>query len=321
MLQKRTADIRIIAIDMDGTLIGTDGRISPRNLAAINAAHDAGIEVVIATGRRHSYAMKVLRDLSLPSDAVVVSSNGTVTRTIGSELLHRHLLPLEAAHWLCNHLTDFRHAFVLTFDKVGVNGDDSRGALVVEHFEHLHNSIGRWMEANAPYIEQVTPIEACLPTHESTVTADTLPIQAMLCGTVQQMRLAEEHLLQSNLVMAEGHTHPDRALDATVAIHRTEYPARDLCIVDILPAGCSKGAALRQLARERNISPAQIMAIGDNWNDVSMFQEAGSSILMANAPDDLKAIASQRGWTIGDLFTNDGAGQAIEAVLTRLATQ
>ena len=79
-----------------------------------------------------------------------------------------------------------------------------------------------------------------------------------------------------------------------LTLHRTEYPARNLSILDILPANCSKGAAILTLAAARNIPASQIMAIGDNWNDVSMLEIAGTAVLMDNAPDDLKAFARAR---------------------------
>jgi len=100
-----------------------------------------------------------------------------------------------------------------------------------------------------------------------------------------------------------------------LTLHRTEYPARDLSILDILPSGCSKGAAILSLAATRNIDPAGIMAIGDNWNDVSMLEIAGAAVLMDNAPEDLKALARDRGWHIGASHHHDGVAEAIEAAL------
>src|SRR6185437_14135353 len=75
---------RLIAVDMDGTLLGDTGQVSPRNLSALLAAHAAGVEVVVATGRRHAYAMRVLRPLDLPHACALISSNGAVTRTLGA---------------------------------------------------------------------------------------------------------------------------------------------------------------------------------------------------------------------------------------------
>ena len=85
--------IRMIAVDMDGTLLGSDGKVSTRNLAALKAAELAGVEVVVATGRRHCYAMRQLRGLGLSEENALISSNGTVTRTLGTTLIERNLMP------------------------------------------------------------------------------------------------------------------------------------------------------------------------------------------------------------------------------------
>ncbi len=329
---------------MDGTLLGEDGRVSARNLAALRAARAAGIEIVIATGRRHSYALRVLRSLGLHHATVVVSSNGAVTRTLGgfapesepieTELIARAHLPHDTALWLCGHLQEFRNALVLTFDRVGADGEDTRGALVVEHLEQLHASIGKWMAANAPYIAQVTPIEdALMPDAEPA-------IQAMLCGTIDRMARAEARLLEHPHIGASGHPsgrsgasmggesyatgletvglggeRSSGAAQHHLTLHRTEYPERDLSILDILPPGCSKGAAILSVAAARSIDSSGILAIGDNWNDVSMLEIAGAAVLMDNAPEDLKALARDRGWHIGAAHHQDGVAGAIESAL------
>ena len=148
-ISPRLSAPRLIAVDMDGTLLGDTGQVSPRNLAALAAAHAAGVEVVVATRRPHAYAMRVLRPLALPPACALISSNGAVTRTLGSELIARTHMPAATALWLCGHLGELRDALVLTFDTVGPDGDDTRGALVVERMEALYGSISRWMDANS----------------------------------------------------------------------------------------------------------------------------------------------------------------------------
>ncbi|GGG78851.1 HAD-IIB family hydrolase [Edaphobacter dinghuensis] len=305
-MQDTSHPTRMIAVDMDGTLLGPDGHVSPGNLSALQAAENAGIEVVIATGRRHCYAMRQLRGLGLREENALISSNGTVTRTIGSKLLERKLMRPQTARWLCSHIDEFRNALVITFDMVGSDGEDARGSLVVEQLEELHGSIGKWMAANEPYIAHVVPIEKALETES--------PIQMMLCGTRERMRRAEAHLLEHPGVSAVG-VNPQEHASAEIALHRTEYPERNLSIVDILPAGCSKGAALLQLADRRGLKTGEILAIGDNWNDVSMLEVAGRKVLMGNAPEDLRQSALERGWTMGRRHDEDGVAYAIETVL------
>ncbi|GAC1415187.1 MAG: sugar-phosphatase [Acidobacteriaceae bacterium] len=304
--------IRMIAVDMDGTLLGEDGQVSARNIAALRAAQAAGVEIVVATGRRHCYAMRVLRPLDLHPALLVVSSNGTVTRTMGSssiptELVARTHLSHETSRWLLKQIDEFRSALVISFDQVGPDGEDPRGALVVEHLDDLHSSIGRWMVANEPYIAHVKPLESVLDPETDP------PIQMMLCGTVERMRSAELRMLEDPRVLGPGTV--ARACPAEVVFHRTEYPDRDLSIVDILPAGCSKGVALLEVAASRGIPADEVLAIGDNWNDVPMFEAVGSALVMGNAPEDLKALARSRGWQIGPANHEDGVAEAIEAVL------
>jgi hypothetical protein len=295
---------RLIAIDVDGTLLHSDGHVSERNLSALQDAESRGIEIVIATGRRHCYAMHVLRELGRPADTALISSNGTVIRTLGSELLHRSHMPVETARWLCEHVKEFRGTLVLTFDKVLPDGEDERGALVCESVEQLNASIGRWMEANEPYMEYVSPIERALD--------EASPIQMMICGPIDRMREAEAHLLSDpRITNVDGECSPG----IEVTVHRTEYAHRDLCILDILPSGCSKASALLHLAELRGIQASEILAIGDNWNDLPMFQMAGRSAVMANAPADLRALAAERGWLIALSNDEDGVAAVIEAVL------
>jgi hydroxymethylpyrimidine pyrophosphatase-like HAD family hydrolase len=303
------AQVKMIAVDLDGTLLARDGRAGERNAAALRAAEMAGIVVVVATGRRHSYAMRVLQEIGLGAETVLVSSNGTVVRTIGeagtgwtTQLIERTVMPVEVARELCGHLGEYRNALVITFDKVGPNGEDERGALVVEQLEDLHSSIGKWMEANEPYIAKVQPIELALE--------GDAPIQMMLCGRVERMRAAEQVMLGMAGV-AEGGGQGE-----LVALHRTEYPLRDLSIVDILPGGCSKGIALARLAGTLGILPEEIMAMGDNWNDLSMLEIAGFPVLMGNAPEDLLTMGRERGWRVAGLHHEDGVAVVVEELLS-----
>ncbi len=302
--ESEKAPVRMIAVDMDGTLIGAGGQVSARSMEAIRAAESAGIRVVVATGRRHSYAMKLLRGLGMRASAVLVSSNGAVTRTVGAELIDRSHMTRATAEWLCGWVGEFRDALVMTFDRAGADGDDTRGALVVEDLDELQGSIGRWMLANEAYIEQVRPIERALETGE--------PIQMMLCGTVERMRRAEARLNEDARVLPVGE---EMREGVEIALSRTEYPERDLSILDILPAGCSKGAALLQIATRWGMRATEMMAIGDNWNDVSMLELAGWPVLMANAPEALKDIAEVQGWEITERNDEEGVAKAIERLL------
>jgi Cof subfamily protein (haloacid dehalogenase superfamily) len=281
--------IQLIAIDIDGTLMPSAGlKISPRNCAALRAAEAAGIEVVIATGRRQAYAMPLIAQLGLDENSVMISSNGAVVRGFDGQLLDRRFLPVETARQLCVALRG-HGTLVFTFDREGT------GTLVIESLKQLHARIDRWVEANRPYLLEVQPIERAFDGGEE-------PIQGMVCGTVEEMIAAEKQLLLSDVA-------------PQIAMHRTEYAARNLSILDLLPPGCSKGAALDSLARIRGLERDQIMAIGDNLNDLEMLEYAGRAVVMANASEEILSLAMRQGWEVTASNDDDGVALAVEEVV------
>ena len=112
----------------------------------------------------------------------------------------------------------------------------------------------------------------------------------------------------------------DSTLSTSCAAVRTEYPARDLSIVDLLPPGVSKGWALERLAARLGVDRKETMAIGDNWNDVNMLEWAGQAILMGNAAQDLRAMAKLNGWKQAPPNDEDGVAVTLERALSRLSS-
>src|SRR5208337_1189652 len=134
--------VRLVAIDMDGTLLPNLGReISPRTVRALKAAQEAGITVAIATGRRTAYTAPLLEGLGLRADTPLITSNGAVIRTLGGEPIDRCHMEARVARALCGLLRGFG-AVVFTFDRPG------RGELVLENLEMTHGRISLWVEAN-----------------------------------------------------------------------------------------------------------------------------------------------------------------------------
>jgi len=273
--------MRLLAVDIDGTLLNPQFQISAADLAALQRANASGVEVVVVTGRRHTFALPIVQQLGF--DLWIISSNGAITRSLSGETFHRDLLPASTCRRLCLAMQQFRGNTVLTFDT------ESRGAIVLEHMDELTSSIQRWLEKNLQYIDFVIPVEKSLTTD---------PVQAMFCGTIGRMHQALAQLEASGL---EQH----------ITVLRTEYPVRDLSIVDVLNCGCSKGHALERWARFRGVPREQVMAIGDNYNDVEMLAFAGLPFIMGNASEELRG----RGWNV--TLPNDqcGVAAAIERVL------
>jgi hydroxymethylpyrimidine pyrophosphatase-like HAD family hydrolase len=268
--------IRLVAIDMDGTLLPNYAqKISERTARALKAVQEAGVTVAIATGRRNAYTAPLLEGLGLRADTPLITSNGAVVRTLSGEPIDCCHMEARIARGLCGLLREFG-AVVFTFDRPG------RGELVLENLEQAHGRIALWIEANRNSIEVVTPLERALPDGERALKASEW---SAFCESVC-----------------------------------TEYPARDLSILDLLPHGVSKGWALERLAGRLGIARKETMAIGDNWNDVDMLEWAGQGVMMGNAAVDLRTMARMRGWKQAPSNDRDGVAQVLEVALTKVLT-
>ncbi len=284
-IPNQPAPIRLIATDIDGTLLNPQFQISPKDLAALRRAHDAGIEIVLVTGRRHTFALPIAQQLDF--DLWLISSNGAVTRSLSGETFHRDLMPRQTCLDLVRAMQEFRGHTVLTFDK------EIKGAIVIEHLDDLNASIRRWLEKNMAYIDFVIPIENALIADPAQA-----PIQAMFCGSLARMSEALRALAAAHL-------------DNRITILRTEYPDRDLSMIDVLNTGCSKGHALERWCSHRGYQRAEVMAIGDNHNDVEMLEFAGHPVIMGNACLELRS----RGWRVTGSNGECGVAAAIENVI------
>jgi Cof subfamily protein (haloacid dehalogenase superfamily) len=284
--------VRLVAIDVDGTLLPTFAqKINDRTARALKAAQQAGITVAIATGRRTNYTVPLLEGLGLRADTPLITSNGAVTRTLSGDPIERCQLPAGVARGLCV-LRQFG-AVVFTFDRPG------RGELVLEDMEMTQGRLSLWVEYNRNAIEVVTPLERALPDGED-------PIQGMVAGTIEMMRRAENSLKAGEWSLS-------------CECVRTEYPARDLSILDLLAPGVSKGWALERLAARLGVDRKATMAIGDNWNDVDMLEWAGQAIMMGNAATELRTMAKMRGWKQARPNDEDGVAVVLENAVAKLS--
>jgi hypothetical protein len=286
--------VRLVAIDMDGTLLHTFAqKIGERTAQALRAAQAAGITVAIATGRRHAYSAPLLTGHGLSPDMPLITSNGAVTRTLSNEPIDHCHLDARVARGLCGLLRPFG-ALVFTFDRVG------RGELVLEDADTANSRIRLWMDANRHAIEIVKPLERALDGPED-------PIQGMVTGGVEYMKSAEKALRAS-----EWHKKCECV--------RTEYPIRDLSILDLMPPGVTKGWALERLARRLGVDRKEVMAIGDNWNDLDMLEWAAQGIVMGNAAQELRTMAKVRGWKQAPSNDQEGVAVILEQVVARQTT-
>ena len=278
--------IRLLALDIDGTILDSQGRLPAANRDAIARAIEAGVEVALATGRRYDFARPIFEQL--PGPLTLILSNGAIVKTRDGETLMRHLLPRAIARGVLARVPQHRASAAVVFDRL------REGQVVFEAIDWEHPLHGRFFAFNRPFLSEVAPLEACL-------TED--PIQVMFSGGCVAMRALVEDLQDGSTARAPG---SPAAADYSVAL--TEYEHRDFSMVDVVRAGCSKGMALREWSERRGVRREEVMAMGDNLNDLQMLEFAGTPVLMGNALAELKA----RGWPVTATNDNEGVARAIE---------
>ncbi|MDE3153807.1 MAG: HAD-IIB family hydrolase [Acidobacteriota bacterium] len=276
--------IRLIAIDIDGTLLDSRGQLPELNRRAVAAAVAQGVAVALVTGRSFHFARPVA---TLLDDAVtLIVNNGAITRSATGETAARRLLPRPVAHDLLVATAGYRADAAVIFDRPVAR------QVLYDRMDWTHANRRGYFEKNRPYLAQVPDLAETLADEPDD------PIQVMFSGGVARMRELAARL--------EG---LPAASDWTIAL--TEYPHRDFTLVDVLTAGCSKGTALAELAAALGVAAAEVMAVGDNLNDREMLAWAGVPVVMGNAPAELRA----NGWRVTG--TNDEAGlaRAIEGMV------
>jgi Cof subfamily protein (haloacid dehalogenase superfamily) len=267
--------IRLLAIDIDGTLLDSRGRLPDAHRDALIDASARGIEVALVTGRSYHFTSPIVDLLPIPLTLIV--NNGAVVKRRDGTTELRHVLPRGAALRVLDETRRFEDSVAIVFDRL-----DER-QIVFERMDWSHPNRRGYYEKNKAFIAAApSPLREML-------TED--PIQVMFNGSVEPMRALAATLRA--LPIAD---------QFSVAI--TEYVPRDFSLVDINGAGCSKGTTLATWVARRGMTPADVMAIGDNLNDVEMLDFAGTAYIMGNATGLLKS----RGYRLTG--TNDEAGLA-----------
>lgn len=248
--------IRLIAVDLDGTLLSTNAEISAANREALRAAAERGVEIAIVTGRRFHSARTLLTELGFP--LTLISSNGARISSLDGDACHRNFLPAAIAREVLRATLEFRPYAVVIYDVPG------RGQVTMQQDGSLEGPLG-WYRRNAP--------EALLEVPD--LEAATLPdsphvIQVLFSGPPPVIEPAAP-LLQAS------------PLAPHLNLTWTRYPARNMVLLDVMNRGCTKGAALRIWAARRGIDAREVMAVGDNHNDREMLEFAGTPVVMGNA--------------------------------------
>jgi Cof subfamily protein (haloacid dehalogenase superfamily) len=268
--------IRLLALDLDGTLLDPRGRISQRNLNAIEKARAAGVRVALVTGRRFRDSRPVALELGL--DVPLISHNGALTKHAETLQTVAVLpLPLDAAR------ESLRVGRSAGADALLSDDHEGLGVLVYDHLSGDNSAVHQ-------YIAWATRLHGGDEGRNAVQQVDSL-----------------EHYLDHEPIHLEKLLKSE--LGDSVKVLSTKYFEQDFTLIDVVNPAASKGAGVAAAAAELGLGAEAIMAVGDNYNDLEMLLFAGTGVVMANAPATLREIPGLHPTTSN---VEDGVALAIE---------
>ena len=280
--------IRLLAVDLDGTLLNTRAEISTPNREALYAAIGRGVELAIVTGRRYHSARPVVAQLACP--LTLISSNGARIGSLDGEPCHRNFLPAAIARQVLRAARRFRPYAVAIHDV------PERGQVTMQQGASLEGPCGWYHRTSPAALLEVPDLEAALDPEAAVASVPDSAglIQVMFGGPPAELAQLEPLLRQSPIA-------------SEVQLTWTRYPARNTNLLDVMNRGCTKGAALQLWAERRGFRAAEVMALGDNHNDHEMLCFAGRPVVMGNAEPGV----CRDGWASTLSNDEDGVAAAV----------
>lgn len=279
--------IRLIALDLDGTLLTSRGDVSEGNRLALALARERGVRVALVTGRRFRDARPLALQLGL--NVPLISHNGALTKHASTlENVAVSLLPLEAAHDVLRIGRAHGMDAMVSDDPLG------KGVLVYDYMSDENQALSRYIawsrRVHGDEAEDSVRRVASLPDY-----LDHAPIHVTYSGTVGQIQALGESI---KCEMKER-----------VKVFSTVYAKQDFGLLDILNPEASKGVGVAATAAEYGLKREEVMAVGDNYNDLEMLYYAGTPVIMGNAQAALQDIEGFHATATND---EDGVALAIE---------
>lgn len=269
---------QLLALDVDGTTLDPQGELRPTVRDAIQAAQAQGLRVVMCTGRRFRTAQPVAQQLGLTTP-LIVHNGALIKDPISGDTLYHQYLPDQV----------YRQSLTLL----------SQVSTPLVYIDAFHDNIdiltSSW-EAAHPF--QQAYLQATVAHCRIGANLETPPLH----GVVMMSIMAEA----SRLHALRGHVEVTLDSHAQVTVLTNHNYSGH--ILEIISPNASKWQALQHLIAQENIDSEQVIAVGDDWNDLDMIRHAGLGIAMGSAPDELKAVANY----VTGSNAEDGLAQAID---------
>jgi len=258
--------IKLLALDLDGTLLNSRGEIPEKNIEAIRRAEESGVLVTIATGRRFRDALPVAFELKL--NAPVICHNGALLKYADTlETVAASILAKETVREIVRVGKNHGGDALLSADPAG------KGVLLYDTISKDNIPLQKYIA----WSKRLHGADAETAVHHVENLADIVDdyetVHVSFSGACAAMTDLEAILKDE--------------LKDTVNIVTTVYPQLDFTLIDILPPDASKGIGVEKLALINNLTAENVMVMGDNFNDLEMLEYAGTPVVMGNAAPEL----------------------------------
>lgn len=272
-----TLQYRLLALDVDGTLLDSRSELSAENKAALHEAHAAGLTVCLCTGRSLTETRTVIRQLGLDSDVGVFAFGGIISALPEGRTLHRSPIPEPLAARLVDHFHRQDYPVLVLYD-VCEAGFDYQLVIGERNLAAYENWL-RIFPSNCSRLSTWEPA-TCRPIRIGVIAAPD-QIAETVAGLEAEFKPTE---IKFNAIYAPNYR-----------VH----------VVECFAPYVNKWHGITWVARHLDIEESRIAAIGDDVNDVEMIRSAGLGIAMGNAIEKVKAVAA---WQVP---TNEQAGVAV----------
>lgn len=255
---------RMIAIDLDGTLLSPTGEVTPRTKEAVHRALKAGLLVCFATGRNMTESQMVLDSVAHYDSAVFVGG-AMVIDTKQRTTLHRTAMEPKLARQVCATLESLGHA-ALALQDTGLAGVDY---LVTDGID-LNFATNHWLKVTHASIHKTKDLGSA--PHEHTVRV----------GIVA----SPEESIRIQKILADE-------FNGRIVCHSIHVPSYGVDVLEVFDPAVNKWEGILHVARRHGILPAEIIAVGDDVNDLTMLKNAGLGVAMGNAKPEAIAVADR----------------------------
>jgi len=255
---------RMIAIDLDGTLLSPEGKVTERAKAAVHQCLSAGLLVCFATGRNWTESKTVLDAVAHYSTAVFVGG-AHVVDTKQEVTLHRTMMEPTLAADVCRELESSGHA-VLALQDTGSAGVD----YLITADVGLNPATAHWMRVTSAKVHRIPSLADYA--HEHT-------IRVGIVAEPDEVARVEKELAEK--------------FGERIMMMSIRVPQAGVTVLEVFDPAVNKWEGIMHVARRHGIEPEQIIAIGDDVNDVPMLKQAGLGVAMGNARDEIKAVAKR----------------------------